>query len=111
MNASPFALIAAMRLDRDGSMSITFTDGRTETEALAREAFEPTSAIASSTYLPQSSQLHLRTMRGDDILVELPRPADLAPVRGRPTIYLDQNHWSTLTHAIHEPGRIVNGQE
>ena len=100
-----------MRLERDGTMSVIFTDGRSATEALGRGAFEPTSVIESSTYLPQLSQLHLRTTRAHDIVVDLPRPNDLAPLRDRPTIYLDQNHWSTLTNTIHEPDRVVNEQE
>jgi hypothetical protein len=111
VNASLFAHISAMRLERDGTMSVTFGDGRTTTCALGREAFELTSAIASSTYFPQSSQLQLRTTRGHEIFVDLPQPTDLAPVQHRPTIYLDQNHWSTLTHAIHEPDRVANEQE
>lgn len=95
MNVSPFVRITAMRLERDGTASVTLTDGRSTTVALGREVFESTSVIASSTYLPQLSQLHLRTTRGHDIVVDLSRPTDLAPLRDRPTIYLDQNHWST----------------
>ena len=74
--------------------------------SLGRDAFDRASTIASSAFLPQSSQLELRTTRGHDIVVEFPRPADLAPLRGRPTIYLDQNHWSTLAKTIHQPDRV-----
>lgn len=100
-----------MRLERDGAMSVIFMDGQIESAALGWEAFEPTSAIAASTYLPLPSLLHLRTTRGDEIVVDLPKPSDLAPLRARPSIYLDQNHWSTLTNAIHEPERIVDERE
>lgn len=92
-------------------MSVTFTDGRSATAPLGRDVFEPTSAIASSTYLPQSSRLHLRTKQGDDIFVDLPQPTELAPLAGRPTIYLDQNHWSALANMLHEPHRVTNEQE
>lgn len=101
----------AMRLERDGTMSVIFMDGRSETASLGREAFEATSTIAASTYLPLLSLLCLRTTRGDDLVVEVPRPSDLAPLRGRPSIYLDQNHWSTLTNAMHEPNRITDERE
>jgi hypothetical protein len=100
-----------MRLERDGTMSVTFADGRSVTAPLGRDAFGPTSAIASSTYLPQSSRLHLRTTRGDDVFVDLPQPAEFAPLAGRPTIYLDQNHWSTLTNMLHQPDRVSNEGE
>ena len=79
--------------------------------SLGRDAFDCNSMIASSTFLPQSSQLKLRTTRGHDIAIDLPQPADLAPLRGRPTIYLDQNHWSTLTKTIHQPDRVADEQE
>jgi hypothetical protein len=103
--------ISAMRLERDGTMSIDFADGRHVRSSLGRDAFGPTSAIASSTFLPQSSQLNLRTTRGHDIVVDLPKPEDLAPLRGRPTIYLDQNHWSTLTDTVHQPDRVKDEHE
>ncbi len=100
-----------MRLERDGTMSVFFMNGHIETATLRREVFGPTSAIAASTYLPLPSLLHLQTTRDDEIIFDLPRPPDLAPLRDRPTIYLDQNHWSTLTNAIHEPDRITDKRE
>lgn len=103
--------ISAMRLERDGTISIDFADGRRVRSSLGRDAFGPTSAIASSTFLPRSSQLNLRTRRGHDIVVDLPQAADLAPMRGRPAIYLDQNHWSTLTNTIHQPDRVKDEHE
>jgi hypothetical protein len=32
-------------------------------------------------------------------------------LRERPTIYLDQNPWSTLTNTIHQPDRVTDEQE
>jgi hypothetical protein len=106
-----FDRIASMRLDRAGGVSIAFVDGRCATSSLGRDVFDSTSLIASSTYVPHRSQLHLRTTRDDEILIELPLPTHLAPTRGRPTIYLDQNHWSTLTKVIYEPHRVRNAEE
>jgi hypothetical protein len=108
---SVFESISAMRLDRDGTMTIELTDGRTVKGAQSRDVFASTSAIASSTHLPHLNLLHLQTVRGDHALIELPRPTDLAPLRGRTTIYLDQNHWSTLTDAVHDPDRVANADE
>ncbi len=108
---SVFARVAGMRLERDGTMSIEFVDGRAATASLGRHPFEPTSAIASSTFLPSLRWLHLETVRGDHILIEVPAPADMAPLEGRPSIYLDQNHWSTLTNSIHAPERVRDADE
>ncbi len=46
------------------------------------------------------------TRQGDRIETELPDINDLAPLRGRPVVYLDQNHWSAMAKAIHEPERV-----
>jgi hypothetical protein len=92
-------------------MSVTFADGRYITASLRRNAFESTSTLSSSTYLPRSSQLRLRTTRGDDVVVDMPLPSRLAPISDRPTIYLDQNHWSTLTNSIYDPDRVASNAE
>src|ERR1700677_5165180 len=91
MTTPIWAGIGAMRLMQDGTVFFHLTDGRVARMSLGRDAFDRTSMIASSAFLPQSSQLELRTTRGHDIVAELPQPADLAPLCGRPTIYLDQN--------------------
>lgn len=111
MTGSIWPGISAMRLEADGTVSIDLTDGRRERASLGRDLFEPDSMIACSTFFPQSWQLNLRTTRGHDIVVDLPQPADLAPLRGRPTIYLDQNHWSTLTKTIYQPDRVKDEHE
>lgn len=92
-------------------MSVFFLDGHVATASLGREAFATTSAIAASTHLPHSNLLYLTTTRGDDVIVDLPLPKDLAPLRGRPSVYLDQNHWSTLANAMHRPERVKDGDE
>lgn len=111
MDAALFAELEAIHIEREGVMSVQFKNGRRETAGLGGQIFAATSMIESSTYLPQSSQFSLRTTRGDDIVLDIPAPTDLAPIRGRPTIYLDQNHWSTLTNTIYEPERVPNEDE
>lgn len=91
---------------RDGTVVMAFSDGSTHIDDLGHPMFESTSMLESSTFLPQESRLILRTVRGDDIVLELPTLADLAPLHGRPTIYLDQNHWSTLAKTIHDPAHV-----
>ncbi len=109
---SAFDNIDAMRIDRGGTMTIELMDGRTLVASWDhRGFFTPTSAIASSTYLPRMNLLHLRTVQEEHVFLELPRPKNLAPLRGRLTVYLDQNHWSTLTDAIHDPDRVGEPEE
>ncbi|QRP42922.1 hypothetical protein [Amycolatopsis sp. FDAARGOS 1241] len=111
VTASVFDGMSALRIDRDGAMSVVFTDGRVVSASIGREGFQVTSAIISSTHLPQSRQLHLQTTRGHNIVVELPSAVEFAPVKGRTTIYLDQKDWSRLANAIHQPDRVPNERE
>lgn len=106
-----FGRVVSMQLDRDGGVSIDFVDGRRVRGSLGRQVFDSTSSMASSIYFPSQSQLQLRTLAGDEIAIELPRDGVLAPTRGRTTIYLDQNHWSTLAHAVFDPDRIGDADE
>ena len=53
----------------------------------------------------------MTTTRGDAIEVELPTPGAPAPLRDRPTVYLDQNHCSTVTNAIYQPSRVRDPAE
>jgi hypothetical protein len=71
----------------------------------------PPAALASWTLRPQSCELHIRTLRDDHITLTIPPQDDLAPMHDRPTIYLDQRDWSTLTHAMHDPARIASDSE
>jgi hypothetical protein len=105
-----FADIVAMSHHRDGLMSVLLSDGRLVREHQAWR-LAPTSMIERSTHLPHFALLDICTTRGDAIVMELPRDADPAPVRGRETVYLDQNHWSTITNALHESARVTDRDE
>lgn len=85
MSAAPLPELAAISLERDGTMSVQFEDGRSETTSLGQQVFAATSMIESSTYLAQSSRLRSCTTRGDDIVRDLPVPTNLAPLHGYPT--------------------------
>lgn len=47
-----------------------------------------------------------QTDRGHLIVAEAYSPATKDPLHGRPSVYLDQNHWSTLAQAIFDPSQI-----
>ncbi len=100
-----------MSIDRHGTAAITWETGEVTRGDLAGPGFSDSSAIARSTHLLALNLLHLETVHGDHIAVQLPTPYRLAPVGGRPTIYLDQNHWSTLTNTIYAPNRVRDRAE
>lgn len=71
--ASPLLGVLFMRLSRDGSINVRRTDGRQVHGRLGGDAFAPTSTVATSTYLPAMSYLHVLTTRGHAITVYLQR--------------------------------------
>lgn len=87
-------------------MSVTLRDGLTVAVPLAPQTFAPSSLIEEIVYSATNHTVEFRTSRNDVFSVELPQLEEQAPLRGRPTIYLDQNHWSTLTSAIYRPDRV-----
>lgn len=52
----------------------------------------------------------LRSRATDFIYPEMPRPGFMAPVGSRPIVYLDQNHWSTLSKARFDPARVSTSE-
>jgi hypothetical protein len=103
--------LLAFQLGRDGSGKMFLTSGETIEVPLGDEPLAPTSSIVTSTVIVPWARLVLTMDRGDEITVQLPLPSDVAPLGGRPSIYLDQNHWSTLTNVIHQPGRVAHSDE
>ncbi|MEO6533583.1 MAG: hypothetical protein ABIO06_08420 [Pseudolysinimonas sp.] len=54
----------------------------------------------------EPAMIVFRSRETDWIYPELPRPNNLAPVLERPLVYLDQNHWSTLSKATYDRDRV-----
>lgn len=99
--------VAAIRYESEGGFEITFRSGesvRGRTKGWRRAG---RTAIASMTVQVGACTLILVTTSGDDLVLRLPDPGDHDPVGGRPTIYLDQNHLSTLTKAVYAPSRVA----
>lgn len=72
---------------------------------------QPDSRIVRATHMLGLPHLVVTTSRGEDITVELPILSDTAPLRGRPVVYLDQQAWSKLSLARHEPERLLPAEE
>lgn len=67
---------------------------------------EAGSAVVRINYEFRGRTIAFTTRQGDRIEVELPDQNDLAPTRNRPVVYLDQNHWSAIAKALHEPRSV-----
>ena len=100
--------IASVVLDRGTSTAtVTRHDGVTSTLEFASPVFEASSGVARVIYLPAEDSMRLVTVRGDEIIAELPAFDDASPLRGRAVVYLDQKDWSLLANTVHEPSRVA----
>lgn len=99
-------------MDRvDGTATLLRSDGKEARVALPGLRMASTSVVERMTYVPGAALVHFETTQGDQIVAELPRLGDLAPLPGRQVVYLDQNHWSTIAKAIHDPQRVTAAAE
>jgi hypothetical protein len=88
---------------------IRLKDGRMF-QLAAPPNYDPERAVARATYFWHARHLVLETKRGDQLLALLPSRHNVAPVDGRPVIYLDQNHWSTLAKMARAPQRVPQAE-
>lgn len=91
---------------RDPAISVVLrSDGKILSEPLKPGLFDGGS-VTEITHLMDDLRAIFVTANGDSALVELPSVENSSIVGGRPSVYLDQNHWSTLANAIHAPERV-----
>lgn len=94
---------AVMRISRDGH----------EIAAMPwpLDCGEAGSAVVRMNYEFGGRTVVFTTRPGDRIEAELPDQNDLAPILDRPVVYLDQNHWSVIAKALHEPESVRDERE
>lgn len=69
------------------------------------------SQIASSTFDWEKWWVMLMTVKGDLIVTEGFNPTSQPPFNGRPSVYLDQNRWRTVSDVLHDPTRVKDRAE
>jgi hypothetical protein len=87
---------------------VVMTDGQRHTEALPPTTLRD-NQVARSVFDWESWWVWSTTVRGDMFPSEAYSPVNTD--KGRPAIYLDQNHWSTLAWARVEPSKVKNQDE
>lgn len=78
-------------------MTVSFVDG---TEAVQDFGQKISDSFPRIDLEPPKCRLHLTTTRAHLISIELPSHGDATPGQGRPVVYLDQNHWSTIAKVL-----------
>jgi hypothetical protein len=99
-------------IDRgDRKMRVILQDGREFTEDLAIENDPPASQIAISIFDWERWWITSITKRDHIIFAEGYSPYTKDALAGRPVVYLDQNHWSTVAQARIRPEQIKSEAE
>lgn len=91
---------------RASTVTLFRSDGKMTTMPLDKTDAASGTAIAKSYWTPGTPAITFETDAGDQIVAELPRIDNLAPLDGRTVICLDQKDWSTLALALHAPERV-----
>lgn len=84
------------------------TDGQRHVGALPTSG-RPHNQVAQSVFDWEHWWVISTTRRGDTLISEAYSP--VSTDKGRPAVYLDQNHWSKLAWAMVDPSRVANGDE
>lgn len=104
--------VDTLLFERDARrVTATLADGATV--AVPLDPTHPiwTTNIAKSLFHWGSWLLFLTSDRDGIVTCEVFSPLGADRRRGRPVVYLDQNHWSTLVNSVVEPARIHKKQE
>ncbi|MEV0326954.1 hypothetical protein AB0H63_10970 [Micromonospora echinospora] len=87
---------------------VVTTDGQHHVEPLPTTAW-PNNQVAQSVFDWENWWVISTTRRGDTLISEAYSP--VSTDKGRPAVYLDQNHWSKLAWAMVDPSRVANRDE
>jgi hypothetical protein len=93
------------------TIRIVCQDGQIIEEELESRFRTGGSQIASSTFDWEKGWVMSMTVKGDLIITEGFNPTSQPPFNGRPSIYLDQNRWRTVSDVLHDPTRVKDGTE
>ncbi|MGW0590300.1 hypothetical protein [Streptosporangium sp. NPDC002607] len=64
------------------------------------------SGVRQADYSFTNNVLLITLARGEEVTVEIHDPNALDSTAGRPIVYLDQCHWSTLSKQLYSPARV-----
>ncbi|MDQ3825090.1 MAG: hypothetical protein M3325_04840, partial [Actinomycetota bacterium] len=99
--------ILLVMVDRETS-SVVFarSDGKEVRFPLKSFRFADTSVLSRLYYSPAAGSLLSVTRADDDIFFEMPKQGGITQLAGRLVVYLDQNQWSVVAKARHDPARV-----
>lgn len=93
------------------TMRFVCQDGQIIEDELESRFSPKGSQIASSTFDRENWRIISITTKGDRIITEGFNPTAPPPLNGRPSVYLDQNRWRTVSDVLHDPMRVKDVAE
>lgn len=96
---------------QNGTIRIICRDGQILEEELESRFRAKDSQIANSIFDWEKWWILSTTTRNDLIITEGYNPASAPPLKGRPSVYLDQNRWRTVADALHGPEQVKDPTE
>jgi hypothetical protein len=93
------------------SVTIVLDDGSKVTEELGPESNTKPDQIARTVFDSEFWCQWNFTTRGDVVMSEAYNPMARDPLRGLPVVYLDQNHWRTVSLSQIDPSRVPKSSE
>ncbi len=93
------------------TIRIVCQDGQFFEEELESRFRTADSQIVSCTFDWEKWWVMSKTTKGDLIITEGFNPISPPPLKGRRSIYLDQNHWRTVSEALHDADRVKDSAE
>jgi hypothetical protein len=102
-------VITLITVDRESS-SVVFTrsDGKEARFPLDSPMFADTSAVSRLHYTPAFDGLLAVTTTGDEIVFEVAKHEGGSQLASRLVVYLDQNQWSAIARARHDPESVTH---
>ncbi len=100
-------VVVLITVDREtSSASVVRSDGKEARFPLGRSPFTDSSVLSRLHYTPAVDGLVAVTHAEDKIFFELPKRRGADQLAGRLVVYLDQNQWSVVAKAMHDPMRV-----
>lgn len=93
-------------------ITVVFADGRRQIEELTGSTAPPDGfrIVKSVLDVERWWMVHI-TQPGDLVISEVYSPVATDPLKGRPVVYLDQNHWRTLATVKLDPSKVRKPSE
>lgn len=100
--------LPAIKFDNSNGRFSWLTGGRKRT--ITSVGLQADTELSSLTFDPASMKIDVRFTSGERATAEFHDPTTLNPRRGRPVIYLDQCHWSTLANLRYAGSRVKESE-